>query len=161
MVERSSARVSTRRSEDHWSRGRGCGHGDWNTEYGNSQSDRNKTGMEYEVLAFSHVTCELSHDFEEQNGKEILRFLRDWIAVQVIFIKIRHTYKHTLRFYEFLLTSFEKWKKKILERRLGNKNRNISLIPTSPKTLTNISFYRYTTDFSLILSDSLKILNLF
>lgn len=46
-----------------------------------------KTGVEYEVLAFSRVTCELSHDFEEQNGKRILRFLKDR-CIEITFIKI-------------------------------------------------------------------------
>lgn len=79
MVERSSARVSTSRSEDHWSRGRE-GVADKVTgipNMGIRGPAGVKTRVEYEVLAFSHVTCELSHDFEGRNGKEILRFLRD------------------------------------------------------------------------------------
>lgn len=148
------ARVSTRRSEDHWSRG--SGQGDWNTvwEFVVRLRNKNKSGIR-SFLAFSHTNCRMisrNQNEKRDSSKELRMYNAELLYYRLFYTKIRHIYilrisVNFIREIKQISKNEKKKRKKRIETKIGIFASNFS--EDKP---TNVSFHStrpFFTNFSL------------
>lgn len=148
------ARVSTRRSEDHWSRG--SGQGDWNTvwEFVVRLRNKNRSGIR-SFLAFSHTNCRMisrNQNEKRDSSKELRMYNAELLYYRLFYTKIRHIYilrisVNFIREIKQISKNEKKKRKKRIETKIGIFASNFS--EDKP---TNVSFHStrpFFTNFSL------------
>lgn len=155
------ARVSTRRSEDHWSRG--SGQGDWNTvwEFVVRLRNKNRSGIR-SFLAFSHTNCRMisrNQNEKRDSSKGLRMYNAELLYYRLFYTKIRHIYILRISVNFIREINLEKWEEKKKEAN-WNENRNIRFQLLRRQTEKRI-FPQYASVFHQFLFNYSQIPNLF